>query len=732
MERHSNGIFYRCVKNITITAVLYMFLIRLIPPGRGSFFVHFIGFVLSLTFYFVLEIFFQNYYSGTNDTKELHCIVQEQVVTKKSLLWLLTGLFLVVICFTYLEVMQSYYFTKDDSYAQFLPVIIQGGRSIESGLFPTFNPYQNFGAPTASLGIYSLTYPVTYLAFFISKYLLMSEYKTLEVFALLHFLGGFVAIYLLFHYLRVRSSIAVIGAVSFIFSGFNLVSGRSWYYVLPVILYFPLLILSVITVQRKSVSKWKWVIFTAITIGLFFHAGNAQMWVYGLLFYLFSIIMFFVTGRIPFRKVKLMVTAILLGLALAMPLLYVQFLETRDLVRGTNAWGIINGLGAMILPYPFVQANYPNWGPTNVYPELGGHGYYFGSFFSGLFVLGVLGFVAQIFTSKTCRKARGLIADNVWLISALVAFILALGDAGFLWPLMSKFPGFNSFKGAFKFLPYLNIFIIISAAVMFERYLSVTRKYKYKEYIVFTLVLIMLFFHLHNTRTSHTFTEGMPYPSLSEPIAKISQVNQDNPQRIMSFPPGTVFPLDGGVSTSFSTIYNMLTVTGRELLIAKVPIIDTYDKLKAYGIKWVIEPGNSNDFESHFTGINSKANKILANKNLCIWELEKPDPLAFAKNNPQLSLPIRWHTRGADIDVSSVKNGEVIVVNTLRRKYIHASVNGRELPVNSDSWSRTVVELQEKGQTLRIRYSPPWHLGFITSILLTAISLAMCFIQKLH
>ena len=62
-----------------------------------------------------------------------------------------------------------------------------------------------------------------------------------------------------------------------------LIAAPAWFYVSPIFVYMPLLIVSVSKLENGN-GGWRWISGTALIIGLFFHAGNVQFWVYGMMF----------------------------------------------------------------------------------------------------------------------------------------------------------------------------------------------------------------------------------------------------------------------------------------------------------------------------------------------------------------------------------------------------------------------------------------------------------------
>ena len=61
---------------------------------------------------------------------------------------------------------------------------------------------------------------------------------------------------------------------------------RCWYYMLPVAVWAPLLVGLVAGLETETRPVgWRWAAATACVLGVFFHAGNAQMWSYALVFF---------------------------------------------------------------------------------------------------------------------------------------------------------------------------------------------------------------------------------------------------------------------------------------------------------------------------------------------------------------------------------------------------------------------------------------------------------------
>src|SRR5437762_12566947 len=106
--------------------------------------------------------------------------------------WNLVGWLCLIGGFIGLQFVEPYYFTQDDALLGELPGILLGCRSLWEGTFPDWNPYVFMGSPLATIGFWAITYPPQLLSYAIARHLLGDEYATMEVFAALHLMAGFV------------------------------------------------------------------------------------------------------------------------------------------------------------------------------------------------------------------------------------------------------------------------------------------------------------------------------------------------------------------------------------------------------------------------------------------------------------------------------------------------------------------------------------------------------------
>ena len=121
------------------------------------------------------------------------------------------------------------------------------------------------------------------------------EYLLNEVFCILHILAAFFALYWWARLLRIRPSLAMAVALSFVLSGYVLVLGRSWTTVLISCCWVIPLGIAVTLLQRGAVGL-RWVVGTGMAIGLSYYIGFPQGWAYSLAFFIIALLLLVATG----------------------------------------------------------------------------------------------------------------------------------------------------------------------------------------------------------------------------------------------------------------------------------------------------------------------------------------------------------------------------------------------------------------------------------------------------
>lgn len=682
---------------------------------------------------------------------EENIIGDEEKLLKQSLFarwkWVMIGLAVLILGISILEYKQPYYFVQDDNFVEVLPIILEGCHTFMKGAILDWSPYQFFGFPIGSIGEYVLTYPPTYLSYGIARYLLGNELFTLDVFCILHLIVGYFVSYLLLRRNKLDPVLAMAGSLSFILSGYTLIAGRSWFSMIACVVWMPLLFLSVIVLQQGK-PTWKWIIGTGSVMGIFYHIGHAQMWAYAIMFFLFSIAILFYLGKLPLNKVLYVIPAFLFGLAIVMPLLIPQWLIVRD-IQQRPPWDFAityKGILAMLLPYPLVHAPHPEIGGGTAYDrEYITPFYYSGTLFSAVFfgtILVIL--VLLLFKRNKLLLLKRFIADNVWIILALFAFILALGKDGLLWTLQSKLPIFNKFRMPFKFLHFVNLFAVMGGGVIIERGIRLARNKRFWRLFLSIGVCSLMLYHI-NLATASFYSYGdkpMHLQSYKDSHNIDDSLNLGNARRVLSLSAnhspktGYIFSLNH----NFPTFFHIFAFGGYDPFIDMSPYFTKakenlfshlFEAARAYGIRWVIFDKCIEEAEWIDARSLELANFFLAHgvKHLITSEyvlirLNNARPLAFAEDNPQEAMPIYVKNNGMDIDVSRISaTGGRLVINMLWRPEITTMHDKEKLKSVSDRWGRVVTEVPPHARTVKFRYVPPWRAGFIwgTICLLCAI-----------
>lgn len=650
---------------------------------------------------------------------------------KHQITWFLLGLSITALAIATLEFRQPLFFLQDDNYIQFLPVILQGCKSFAGGEFPVYNPLQLLGAPTASVGTYALSYPFTHLAYFLACLLRMPD-ATIDVFAILHLLAAYSVMYLLLLDSRVRGSLSASGACSYALSGFFLVAGRSWYYMLPVAVWAPAMVLSVNRLLRHRTGP-AWLLISALQIGLFFHSGNAQMWFYTLMFCAMTLIAAFVLNLIRVKHLLLAIQATILGIGIAFPLLYLQFVETETVWRHHDP-GDISGISIPHMLLPLGQT--VSTGQT--FPSEMCH---FGIAFGAPVLIALFVVISRISVFKTDTKLlRQLARKNIWMLAFLTALLLAWGSQGVLWDTLSSLPVLNKFTQSGKLIGFVTIFGIISSAVILERIFLLNRTGKRAERLVFAGVILGLFVHLNQCTSSfYNFADAPVYPALPAMLKGKCVIQGDDINgtgRTLAISPERTRAeaFTDSLTHNFPTYYNVLSTTGMDLLVSTNALTLTVLKdlyqdaprvANEFGIRWIVvyhgmtSPSYGNTpwlwryeqpdfFQSRLKDtLLKKCVKVADLEHVTLYENPDAKPIVFTAEKPYSGLATKVSTRGFSIDVRSVQSGESVIAAFIARPWLVARLDGKPIPIESDAFKRVSIRLPNTGSELRVEYEPP-------------------------
>src|SRR5262249_7108732 len=118
---------------------------------------------------------------------------------------------------------------------------------------------------------------------------------------------------------------------------------------------------------RRGPVSWPWIVSCGLATGLFFHAGNAQMWFYGLIFMALDVGLLLFTRALPVQRCWALVCGWLLGAALAAPLVVVQAAEVKGVERTPWGLGFRNSWASFFLPRPLDGGGMSNFWPGETF-----------------------------------------------------------------------------------------------------------------------------------------------------------------------------------------------------------------------------------------------------------------------------------------------------------------------------------------------------------------------------
>jgi hypothetical protein len=663
----------------------------------------------------------------------------EKIWTKAALFYFFAGASLIVIIFIILELNDPYFFTQQDNFDQFLPVILDGARGLfEGGLFPTWNGYQHLGMPTASLGYYALTYPVIYLCYGLARFICGNEFLTMELYVWLHLLLGYAISFAVMRYASMRPLLAASAAFCFVMLGYNIIVGRAWHYAAANVTWLPVMGLSLVTFMRQPPSL-HWMLGTALATGLYFHACNIQNWCYGMMLWGLGVLWTIICKPNSFKSYAAPATiAVLIGLALIAPLLIVQKIETAGIGRYQVDTSIIEQLNSLLVPWG--QKSLPsNLSLEHEVPTF----YFFGGTFAFFFFIRFAFDIAALVKTKIKREQKITLCFS---FIALLTLTLAIGSRGILWNWMARIQPFSSFRLPFKLLPFLAFFMILSGGTWLESALRKLKKHSDPIGLMIATIPIILII----ITSKGYMVRPIPY-SASDPYPELPAK-----ERILQV---TEFSTRGRIFPVYQFQNHMqdfpLTLSANHPTIYRIPVTDGFrqasleselpETIKAgkiflqnpwlfaneFGVEWVTISQlpdfltvNNQSLINYLRSLKFREIDLGVVKTFDI-RTEQTKPMAYIESSSPVALPYRIRTDGVDIKTLTSLKGEkhILIVNFLYRQWFKAFTDKKqELTVHPDAFGRIAIDIPPDIGMVFVRYAPPWHYGFYAGILLLLIA----------
>jgi hypothetical protein len=654
-------------------------------------------------------------------------------------LYLILGILIILFLFLLIETINPYTFLGDDNASQFLPNILEGMRSLFSGHLPSINLHQLMGTKVLEIGTYAVLYPPMILSYFFSHFLFNNDFLTIDIFFLIHIILGFIFSFLFLNLHLKKYLASFLGALAFVFSGYGIGLSIAWYYVIPVILFLPLILY-----LNEKTSKYdkKSMFFLGIIRGIFFYAGNVQYFAFTLFFeFVYFLIREYQNDWKNFYfKFKYYIFSLLITFIILLPLLFSQINVSLYSPRGNIpifeylfARGAFptDTLGSIIFPSLLAWSPFLfRYGPLS----------YSGTLFSLLF------FIGGIFLLKKYKKySFKNISPIFWC--GLISIILSWGIIGIFYSLGVLIPFVKNFGGPFKFIIFANFFIVSFGAIVFSKILENKRIKKSLIFIVILAFSILLISNVMilSQKSSSNYFEKLPLnTSYFEDIGlkdyraiSVATGSDFSPKISSSSIKLNSFPESYFLSKNFATYFSVDHISGYEpfrdkLTVEKIPVWleGVSDKhlnlttLKEYSVKYVIIFKEGLSFHTELANLS----KLYENGDFLILEIPDSRGYVFYKEG---NLEYTRLVNGFSLNTSFEKT-ENVTINLLYKKGYICKINGEKVPYFQDSFGRMAISVSSGENNIVFFYSPKdFIIGCLISVFLIFIVIIM-FIFRRH
>jgi len=645
----------------------------------------------------------------------------------------------------YLEWREPFFFVQDDSHSYSLPMLVYAGRAVfDAGIFPTWSGYNNLGMPLATTGSLMLTYPLFYVAYAIARFLMGNELLVVDVYAWMHFMLGYVFGYRALRTLGVSRALSAAAIFSFLLLGYNLIAGRSWFAMLATLAWLPALGWSLAWLESGRPVGWRWVVATAGTIGIIFHASHAQDAVYATCFWGMGVAWVLLWNRRQCFTLLLPVLAATLGgIGIAMVIMLPQYLELRDVPRNTGEGGLIWMVKNMLLPYPLVTTvqGAGSWsGPIC----------YSGSLF-------IWAFFAKVIADALAFGRHPLQSEKmtgaVFTVIGLAAFIYSFGPDGKLWDWLAAYPPFSKFRWPFRLLPFAVFFMTIAGALFLQSLIQRWRHGIIAAYGMTVLVLGLVVYNLTLPLEPFHRWEDKPYPALPPQLTALQADGFTTK--------GRGVPLGEWRSAA---PYYTLTLKQNYPSYYKIPVISGYEGgtieeglpanrtsmeifrrdphtfHREYAIEWMGVPKPPvAAAEAVYTDtaewLKTVSETVQQLPFLDVYFIagEHSKPMVHSAYNPATPLPYKLEPNGIIVqldEAASARHNSITLAFTYREWFRAWDERQRELQVRADKMQRIVVDTPPGTKKIMVRYSPPWRYGVMAAAVLISLAVLLTLVWR--
>jgi hypothetical protein len=649
--------------------------------------------------------------------------------------WFLGGLLVVCGVLGMLENIPLY-FVADDNHRQYLPVLVNAMRGFfATGILPTWDAYSGLGMVLINGG-YPLTYPPLYASYLLAV-LLGNDLLMFECFAFMHFIAAYAVMWLALRRFGASALLAACASASYVLAGYHLTQGRSWVNVVGVPLYMAAFLYLLSHLIRGERLTPRWAVLAALAVGLFYHLGHPQFWIYGMTGVSVAAL-WALTARGAWRELPMLAAGLMGGLALAAPLLYVQWLEQgyvapvheRDL-------GVTWYLEYLALPWnPLLHRG--SHGVNATWPFAG-----------GVYTFALLGLLAWC-VAAIIREPRRWPAAGGLVAAAALTMMLAMGDGAPLWPLLNRMPVFEKFRYNDKWQPMMIAFFVAGGTYAMAAWGAYSPR---RRRIVHACALIGVCASVYNASHCTKTVSQMgdtPYPPLPSRLEEFrsAQEKGTRPYRLLSVGPANSSRADfvQRLNNNYASHYGIFVANRYNQRITTSPplqralgrssmVPDQF--LRHYAVGWFLR----GDWKKYDSGYQPDYNmerlvkfaeekgqiaeRIPVSPGLELLDIRTPgtDPLVgfYPLKNPAMARPraLSFTTLpdGLLIDLRPAAFTPTlryaVIAAFLSHEWFHAYAEPghRELAFFQDPFDRLWVNLDAPAEYVRIRLEPPWLTG---------------------
>lgn len=650
-----------------------------------------------------------NIISIANRVLKNSSILAEPSANSVRNIWL-TGL-VVMLFFLIKELTVPFHFIEDDNHSQFLPKMMVGMDILFGGEIPFIDNYHHFGAQLFEVGTYAYFDPLMILSYVTSKYLIASPYVLLDLYVMLSGFAGAVFLGYAFRKLKIGSFLSFCAIVSFIMSGYFLITARNWYYSAGIACYIPVLFYYYVC-ARDERPGWSWFLQLGILRALFFYAGNAQFFIYAILLELVCYVFTFLKSDSAGRVLPPYFCSLALTIGIVAPLFLCQFNLLREIERWPDPLISYNGtpfdtLISWFYPYPF------SWSPSfewNIKKNV--------LVLSNMFHIGFVWVFPFIFGFLHFLRYK-----TAWhlpvMVLGVMLFIISAGSVSLIYPLKYYLPVFDKMKWAYKIYPYASFVIVIYGVLVLNRLWRYGMCRKAIRVMAGASVALTLLTVVFGTNGAFFNWGEKPYPSLNAGVSRHIDREKDI---VFGLAPDWYSgkPYVTSLTQNYGNLYGIKTTNFYDpLLPTKIKgYPDTAEEyFKKYGItKVILLKTSANEYIDwkyphwkdiieetwRFPILYEDQDVVICSTNQPAWIFRQSDDSAG-----QASCKIMEYDRTKiKAAFSSSEKLRWEYHNEFKKGYF-IKVNGKsgEITASPDGWC--MFELSSGESQIEIRYKPP-------------------------